>query len=90
MTTILLIPTIWLAILALVLAACRMAARGDKVAHADAAEYSALRSLLRSPSLLRPGASRAQVLTLKLEERSEPAATEHVRHCAQQDLYVRP
>lgn len=87
---ILLISTIWLAMLVLVMAACRTAARGDRVARRDA-ERSTLRRLVRSPRLLRLPASRTRVLTLKLEDRrSKPAPAEHVGNGAQQDLYVRP
>jgi hypothetical protein len=91
---ILLISTIWLATLALAVAACRMAARGDRVARRDA-ERSALRVLLRSPRLLHLSASetpsRTQVISLRLEDRrSKPAPAEHVGDGAQEDLYVRP
>lgn len=87
----LLISTAWLTVLVLAIAACRMAAHGDRVARRDA-ERSALGRLVRSPRLL--DLKRSQVITLRLEdrraERSEPAATEHVGNGAQEDLYVRP
>jgi hypothetical protein len=87
---ILLISTIWLAALVLVVAACQIAARGDRVVPAR---------MERSPRLLEDGASWGKaLLSLKLEDRrakpapanSKPTASEHVRNRSQADLYVRP
>ena len=86
---ILLISTTWLATLLVVVAACRMAAHGDRapLPHAE-----------RSPRLFDIPALWEQGLSLKLEdrratplaERSKASTAEHVWHSAQEDLYVSP
>ncbi len=87
---ILLISTIWLAVLTLVVAICQMAARGDRVV---------LSRFERSPRLLEDvSASWERAVSLRLEDRrarpspasSQPTAPEHVRNRSQENLYVRP
>ena len=87
---ILLICAIWLAALVMVVAACRMAARGDHVV---------LSRFERSPRLLEDEpTSWEDILSLKREDRrarpapasSQPTASEHMGNRSQKELYVRP
>jgi hypothetical protein len=91
-----LISTIWLATLMLVVAACRMAAHGDRTAARDAQLHL---DDARSPSLLDLQVPWEGEVILRLSDsrtqppeggRSKAAAAEHVWDRAQEDLYVRP
>lgn len=94
---ILLISTIWLATLVVVLAACRMAARGDCVPPRRA-ERSLHLDGARSPRLLDIPGEWEREFSLRLEDRrakpsparSESSTAEHVGNSSQKDLYVRP
>jgi hypothetical protein len=94
---ILFISTIWLATLVVVVAACRMAAHGDRVP-LRRAERSFHLDGARSPRLMDIPGQWEREFSLRLEDRrakpsrapSEAATAEHVGNGSQEDLYVRP
>lgn len=91
MTLALILTILWLAVMLLVVAACRMAAKGDRALHT--AERA---SQHREDELLAPVERRVrmpQVRAYRVGTASaelQPAAFQHVGDRAQKDLDVRP